>query len=864
MPHQDPSPIRRASKALTLFALAASMAAVHIPAHADTDPRIQQGDLLIENHSFEDGLTGWTPTNGRGGPASKQCGSAVTTGPDGATDLDAAAQFEGAPPCVTSGLLSSPVDAVAGEAYTVFADASGSGQVSLGLRFLDESGAVIESTHSERTRTDGEFVEFTATAPAGTSTVAVEIGAQKQVQVDDVRITAPYTNLGPQITRRGTFLAMAAGYDENGRAVTFAVATGNAHQPAVLVVTDVLTKEVTQTVDLVGATGSWTIEQAPDGTVYVGTYQRAQLYAWTPGDAESRVVGSLPLSGYGMVYGLNSAPDGTLYGGSWGEPAEGYEGAQLWSYHPDSGFSKFGPTLRTDAYYTRAVAYEETSNTVWAGTGTRPGLWGCDADTEECTDYSELLGDLILSKQWVYGITAGGGYVQVWGGDSGSTGNDALVILKVGRDASGAITAERVAEIPRVIYNGSSVVVDGKVYYNKALTSPEIPLYSYDLATGTETVIDEAPAGIFSRQWEVLDLNDPAWPGLSLVGWNSQGIMAVYNIETGNFSRERIEGIPLMSTGLISLTAGPEGDIWSAGYLTGGLGFVTPMRDDRQATYVVGGQAEYMISYEDRVYQGIYPYGQIQSFSPDSIHDGGRPRTDCTIGENQNRPYALLGHGDRVYYGSQADYGHDMGAFGWLDLETGECTTLSEEVGHHSINTLTASGGKIFGGSNIYYAWDALPVDSEGYLLVFDEATSEIQKLDLPVDGLRSVNALATDADGTVWAYAEGWLLALDPETLEWIHVEEILPDWKPGERISGSYAALVAHPDGRIYGEVAHKGVFSFDPAAVKDTGSADSSFQVLYEGNTLWLTVDEYGNLWTIHDSTQLLRINPRAVVS
>lgn len=864
MPHQDPSPTRRAAKAFTLFALAATLAAVHLPAHAAPAPRIQQGDLLIQNHSFEEGLGGWTQTNGRGGPASKQCTSAVSTGSDGATDLQTAVQFEGAPPCVTSGLLSSPVDAVAGEAYTVFADASGSGKVSLGLRFLDEAGAVVESTHSERMGTDGEFVEFTATAPAGTTAVAVEIGAQKQVRVDDVRITAPYTNLGPQITRRGTFLAMAAGYDENDRAVTFAVATGNAHQPAVLVVTDILTQEVTQTVDLVGATGSWTIEQAPDGTVYVGTYQRHGLYAWTPGDEESRFVGTLPLSGSGMVYGLSSSPDGTIYGGGWGEPANGYEGAQLWSYHPDSGFSKFGPTLTTSAYYTRAVAYEEESDSVWAGVGTRPGLWGCEAETEECTDFSALLGEMILGSTWVYGLTAGDGYVQVWGGDSNSTGNDALVILKVGRDDAGDLTAEKVAEIPGVIFNGSSPVIDGKVYYAKANTSPEIPLYSYDVETGVEEVINDAPAGIFARQWEAIDLRDPAWPGESVVGWNSGAWLAAYNPESGNFFRTLVEDIPMMSTGLISLTAGPEGRIWSSGYLTGGLGVVTPMRDDRQATYVVGGQAEYMTTYGDRVYQGVYPAGQIQSFTPDSIYDGARPRVDCTIGQDQNRPYALLGHGDRVYYGSQAGYGHDMGAFGWLDLQTGECTTMSEEVGHHSINALTASGDKVFGGSNIYYAWDGLPVDSEGYLLVFDEATGELDKLALPVDGLRSVNALTTDADGTVWAYAEGWLLALDPETLEWIHAEQVLPDWKPGERISGSFAELVTHPDGRIYGEVSGKGVFTFDPAAVKETGSAGSSLQVLYEGNTLWLTIDEYGNLWTIHDSTQLLRINPRATVA
>src|SRR5690606_34677702 len=131
--------------------------------------------------------------------------------------------------------------------------------------------------------------------------------------------------------------------------------------------------------------------------------------------------------------------------------------------------------------------------------------------------------------------------------------------------------------------------------------------------------------------------------------------------------------------------------------------------------------------------------------------------------------YGLLGHGDRIYYGSQADYGTDVGGFGWLDLTTGECTTFSEEVGHFSVNEIAAVGSKVFGAMNIFVAYDGLPVEDEAKILVFDEDSEEFSFLELPVDQIRSVDALTVDGEGNLWAYANGWIFVIDPETGEFL-----------------------------------------------------------------------------------------------
>lgn len=131
-----------------------------------------------------------------------------------------------------------------------------------------------------------------------------------------------------------------------------------------------------------------------------------------------------------------------------------------------------------------------------------------------------------------------------------------------------------------------------------------------------------------------------------------------------------------------------------------------------------------------------------------------------------------------------------------------------------------------------------------------------------PVPKTRAVNAAVTDPDGIVWFYAEGWLLALDPTTEEWIHREHIFPDWKPGDRIAGNYGQMVVTSDGWIYGNVGGR-IFGFDPRRTLAQGSASDTLRILTEGTGPYLTRDAYDNLYVTYSATALLRIDPRPFV-
>lgn len=877
-----PTWARCCAVALLTGILVASVATTTRPDRASAEPaadnpRIQQNDLLITNHSFEDGTSGWTAYDGSAGDrtpwpgqadssndrnddsAAAQC--SISASDDWSVDGAKSLLLKGHRHCRRPGVRSSAVPAVAGERLTAFATIRAKTKASIGLRFTDDDGKIIGTEQSEPAVINKDRpIEITARTPSGATRAAVQISASSSAAVDNVLITGTATALGTQVSKQMSFSAMGDGVDQDGRAIVVTVGTGSEADPAKIIATDVLTGAVTQIVDMPGAVGSWTVAQNPVSKIfYVGTYSTGALWSWKPGDKEATRIGAPPLKAFGFAYGLSFGKDGTVYGGGWGESTDGYPGASIWKYVEGEGFGFLAPTpLTTDANYTRWTAYDEVTDAVFTGTGTKAHLYGCNATgKQDCTEFTDQLSPELQKAAWLYTGKASNGYLTLWGGDSKSAGNDYLAILKVSRDADGKLQAEKVTEIKGVIYSGPSDIVDGKVYFNVA-DEDEHPLHSYDLATGEQQTISSAAVDIFSRGWEAVQLDDPDWPGTTLVGWDSGGWLVKWNIKTEKLDRSLTEDIPATGIRVNNVSSGADGSVWTAGYLTGGLGSVAPMRSDQQTTYAVGGQAEGMINYQGRVYQGTYPDGEIASFDPTTGGDP-EPRTDCTIGHQQNRPYGLYGYRDRVYFGSQAEYGHDQGAFGYLDLKTGTCTTLDGPLGAQSINAITASGGKVFGGGNIFFSYDGTPTEEQAKLLIFEEKSGDAKAVTWPIPDTRSVNAAATASDGTVWFYAEGWLVAMDPRTEKIIMKEEIFPDLKPGERIGGNYGEMITNHDGRIYGNVGGR-VFGFDPRKALQDGSADAGLQVLFDGAGPHIGNDNYGNIYVPYQSTQLLRLNPR----
>src|SRR5690625_636321 len=844
--------------AATLADLGAAPAARADAEERESDAVVAQGDALVTNYSFEAGLDGWSATDGQGGK-DEACNAALSVSEDWSSHGGAALLIDPERGChqAVSIIEITPIEPE--QTYTAWADVGIEQIARLGLQWVDDDGEVVDTEHTRR-EVRSDRLELSAEAPQGATGVQVEIAAVGALQVDNVLLSAQYTALESQVDRQPQILSSDAGVDENGRDVVWAMATGSEDDPGILTATDVLTGEVTRTVRLPGATGGWEVAQNPvTSTVYVGTYGEAALWLYTPGEEEAVNAGKPDIPHWDFAYDITFDEDGNAYGGGWGEPTDGYPGASVYTFTEGEGFTGvLGELpLTEEANYTRAVGYDEASRTVFVGTGNQVNLFACSIDTDECENLAPLLDEEIQDSSEVRSVEISDGHVLAWAGDGGSVGDDWLVVLDVERDQDGELRAEVLDEIRGVAYPGSSPIVGGDIYYTQA-GFDDWPLFRYQIATGEEAQLPQDVV-ILARQWDVLELADPQWPGATLVGLNSYGFLTRYNIETETISVEEIEGLPDVSVRVNSLATGPDGSIWSSGFLQGGIGRYTPMRGDEQESFELGGQAEEMLSHDGRIFQGTYPRGAITSFTPEQLYADVEPTVECEIGAGQNRPYALYSSGDRLYYGSQAGTsGQDTGAFGWFDAGTGECHTIEGPIGHQSVDSLTGSGDRIVGGGNIFYGYTELPQQDEASVLVFDERTEELEEVALPVPDLRAVSAVTTADDGIVWCYAEGWLLGLDPETLTWVHTEEIFPDLDAGKRIGGSYAQLVTAESGLVYGNVEGR-VFEFDPHQTMRTGAADESPEVLYSDAGPYLTLDGYGNLYTRNGATGLLRIVP-----
>ncbi|MBE1603828.1 hypothetical protein [Actinopolymorpha pittospori] len=94
----------------------------------------------------------------------------------------------------------------------------------------------------------------------------------------------------------------------DGRRVIWSAVSGT---PAYLNAVDTSTGAPLLSVPRTGANGAYGAEQAPDGSVYVGTYGTGRLYRLAPGATQAEDLGA-PIAGEAYVWNIVVAPYGTV------------------------------------------------------------------------------------------------------------------------------------------------------------------------------------------------------------------------------------------------------------------------------------------------------------------------------------------------------------------------------------------------------------------------------------------------------------------------------------------------------------------------------------------------------------------------
>jgi hypothetical protein len=839
---------RRATAGLLAALCALVVGAPAQAAPADPADPVHAGDLLIDNYGFESGLTGWQAGDVDGGKVSApsdRCADAATVSTDRHASGTASLKLTTSAGCRVVGAMSTAVPVSPGQRYTAFASASGDrGSATLTLVFTDAAGHITNvAPGSPGTAGTGDWgqVRVDGVAAPKAARVAVIAAADPQhtgtVYVDDVLITARHTDLGVQMSRASV---NASTFGADGTAYT--VVVGSDTYAAHLIGIDAGTGKVTVNKELVGAMGAWGATTATDGSVYVGSYNYddpaygSRLYRYTPGTGEVTDLGQ-PIAGDQFVWGLTAGPDGAVYGG-------GYPSGAAFAYRPGTGFTPIGggTALAPPEQYGHAAAYDPTLDMAYVGIGAHAHLMACPHAGATCTD---VLPAEFASEEFVYSLSAGDGYAFA---NLAASGDGHLAVLKVTDDGTPAATL--VTDIKGVKFPGATAPLNGKVYY----WSTNGRLNSYELATGAVQKYDLAKPTVSIRRLQAVA--GPDGTVLRAIGNTPAGPgVYTYNVDTGVSTTVMAQNAPATPTTIQSIQAGPDGKIYSSGYLIGGTAAYTPMRSDQDVQMTGLGQAEGQVTIGDTLYFGVYPGAIIYAYKPSQPWASGtNPHQVCSLtAADQDRPYGMVNADGKLYIGTMAAYGKFDGGLSVYDPATGQCSTQSNIVPDQTIASLTYLDGKVYGGSMIWGGFGSDPIASEAKLLVYDTATGTNNVVDLPDKGLRSVLGLTVGPDHRIWMVAEDHLLVYDPATGRFVHDQQIFPELniRSTDRLDAYDAFLTTAGDGSVYGTIHNSYLFRIDPRTMAVT--------VVDRVNAHHLVPDAYGNLYYVRDNLDLARYVP-----
>lgn len=643
-------------------------------------------------------------------------------------------------------------------------------------------------------------------------------------------ITLVGQDLGPQI-RKATMMRGAIGLDHNDRQVIYTVVAG---APAIFTIIDIETEQVVKSMPLPDTSGAWSVTMSSDGSVYLGAYNLGLLYRYIPSTDQLVNLGHPFATKDSVLYPMAAGKDGIMYGST-------YPTAHLYAYNPaTSAFTDYGTmsTQSSGERWTRVTVYDEESHKIYAGVGNVPRLLEYDLATGEKRDLLPSGFDNIVS---VYDLNIAQG--RLFARKEANNANETFVIDIASGDLVEVTNADTGEKSPTFINfsRGVSPVspIANKLYF--AAAGGE--LYEYDLDTNSYRTTGASIEGA-AITYEFVKLNEAGFPGYSLVGLSgNSGKMFKYNLETGKVKLTDVQ-VPAEPVNIHEIVKGPDGKIYTAGYLQGNLGEYTPSTGE--SIYYEGiAQGESMTVIHNKLYLGIYPGASIYEY------DLSKPwnRTNSSLlnpnklfsleGINQDRPFGLAGAEDlnKLFIGTVPKNGMLGGALAVYDIESGgEPEVYNNLIPDQSILSLVYKDGLLYGGTSIHGGQGGTPTASAAVLFIWDPVMKEEVFQVIPVAGKQAITALHIGPDGNVWGLANGELFIFDVDTRQVVYSYNAFPNAN-GRWIDGS---METGTDGNVYATVG--GSFFKVDAATKEITVLASGVRKLAQ--------DDFGSFYMFTD--------------
>lgn len=585
--------------------------------------------------------------------------------------------------------------------------------------------------------------------------------------------TGTFTDLGPQITSR-TFQAAAFTRAPDGRDVLCVVVRS---QPAAkLLVVDAATGDVRRTLPLPDAIGAWAATTASDSSVYIGTETRGKLFRFVPGEDRVRDLGAA-LAGETHIWDLTAGADGEIFGGT-------YPHCRVFRYTPVTGYETPLPDrVVPGETYARSVAFDSVSRTLYIGAGVKtPHLIELDLATGQRRAIP--LPARFAREQSVYQLFLAG---------------DFLLAMVYPLQHTLVFDRRTRAVVAELETNGHYDFVsppsphDGRLYFIHAGNlkvfdpkSPADPPQPLIPATGAQAMTWLEAPGEDSGPWLVL--------------FTAAGRLLRYHPPSGRVEETAVNA-PEEPTPLHALATGPDGRIWTGGYLSGGAAAFDP-RTGRTEQFKGISQAEAIAALGDTLYFGLYPRARLQEFDTTKpwIERGDNPRQFAIL-EKQSRPLALLAVPElrQLFVGTIPEYGLLGGMLAVWDVERRTLETFPDLIPRHSIASLAYTGELIVGGTTTQGGLGSDRAEKEARLFLWHPKTrTKIFEI-VPVPGKGIVSGLTPMSDGSVWGFAQGTFFVFDLATRRVTHTAAPLESDFTG-RAMWQDANLLVHRSGDVF----------------------------------------------------------------
>jgi WD40 repeat protein len=661
-------------------------------------------------------------------------------------------------------------------------------------------------------------------------------------------ITIVGEDMGAQI-RKATIMRGAIGLDGDGKHVIYTVVAG---APSIFTIIDLATEKVVKSLPMPETSGAWSVTMSNDGSVYLGAYNLGLLYRYVP-STDTLINLGHPLSTKDSVlYPMAAGPDGIMYGST-------YPTAVLYAYNPATNqFNNYGTmsTLASGERWTRVVAYDEQTHKIYAGVGNVPRLLEYDLTTGAKRDLLPAGFENIIS---VYDLNVAGG--KLFARKEANNANETFVI-DIASGEMLEVTNADTGESSTTFINFSRGVspvspIANSIYY----AGTGGALYEYDLNTDTYKSLGASIEGA-AIAYEFVELAEEGFPGYSLVGLSgNSGKLFKYNLATGKVKLTDVQ-VPAEPVNIHEIAKGPDGKIYTAGYLQGNLGVYTP--SSGESMYYDGiGQGEGITSIDNKLYLGVYPGASIYEY--DLAKPWNRTNSDLLNPNklfalsdlNQDRPFGMGGAEDlnKLFVGSVPKNGMLGGVLAVYDLEAGGAPELYENVvPNQSILSFAYKDGLLYGGTSIHGGQGGTPTESAAVLFIWDVVNKKKLFEVVPVAGKQAITALHVGPDGNIWGLANGALFIFDTETHQVIHSDNAFPN-AAGRWIDGS---METGSDGNVYATVG--GYFFKVDAATKEITVLASKVRKLAQddfGSFYMFTEPESPNLYKYTIPELLLKL-------